>query len=172
MKLTRFSFGFSFATSLLAGVCSAFMTLDAYAESSSNAKESVELQCGSHKVAITCGKAKPGDPPDGRVCVRNTLSFTGLDGKRTSISTPKKYKADAGTPWGIECAQGRNGANFVVVAYSFCELPVCRLHDVYSEDGQHLTPAKQRADLEFDRVSGKLGLTTSSKMIAIEEYRN
>ena len=158
-------------SSLIAGICSAFLMLDAFAEASSNAKERIELQCGSHRVAITCGKAKPGDPPDERVCVRNTLSFTGPDGKTSVIHIPKKYESEAGTPWGIECAQGRNGANYVVVAYTFCELSVCQLHDVYTEDGQHLTPKKQRADLEFDRVSGKLGLITSSKMITIEEYR-
>jgi hypothetical protein len=138
-----------------------------------NAKERVELQCGTHIVAITCGKSKPGDEKDERICVHNTLSFVGKDGK---IVYPKQQKTFIDpfvvekTPTGISCENGSDGINYVIVRYVAGPLYSSKATtiEIFLESGERLTiNGKNRRGVNkiFNNI-----LSYTSKESLIEEY--
>lgn len=108
-------------------------------------KEKVEMQCGSHRVAITCGKAKPDDPKDDldvRVCVHNSLSFTDSGGKVFIPVEPKNVISlgeKGNSPNDINCGKGKNGLFYVRVRFIGCPYISCEMIDLFAEDGKRLT---------------------------------
>lgn len=130
-----------------------------------HAKERVELQCGAHKVAIDCGKAKPGDPPDERVCVHNTLSFTGPDGKIFTPKQPKNFRDEfeiEKTPTSIGCSRGTDGKFYVSVLFAAGWAGPYMLYEMFSESGERLTVNGKN----FDRINSSRGLPDKASISA------
>lgn len=136
-------------------------------------KEKIEAQCGQHKMVLTCGKThanKTIDPYDERICANNSLELIPPDKTHKKISVPKKYVGHNGTPAALQCHQGKHSKLYWVVSYNFsCKHPICYLHEVYTENGRHLTIHDRRANHEYDRVSGELELQPINAAIFIEE---
>jgi ABC-type Fe3+-hydroxamate transport system substrate-binding protein len=123
-------------------VCSGFVLTTQAANST---KEKIEMQCGSHRVAITCGKAKADDPKDEydeRVCVHNTLSFTDSNGRTVISEDPPNVVSlgDLGnSPEMMGCGKGKDGLYYVQVMFSGCSGSTCQMHELFSEEGKRLT---------------------------------
>lgn len=135
-----------------------------------NAKERIEVQCGSHKVVITCGKAKPGDPYEKRVCVHNTLSFVDADGKVFFHKQPKNFRQEFAvekTPTGIKCGRGNDGKFYVVIYFVAGPLSFGQgfTPDLFTENGRRLTVNS----VNLDRIIETRKIQFN-KTIYIEEY--
>ena len=133
-------------------------------------KERVALQCGAHTVAITCGRAKPGDPPDNRVCTRNKLSFTDANGKEFVPKQPKNCRQEffvEKTPTSIDCGQGKDGQYYVTIDFVAGPLGCgpCSMSDLFYESGQRLTVNGRY----LDKLKLQHGVPFN-KPIYIEEY--
>jgi hypothetical protein len=108
-------------------------------------KDRVEMQCGSHRVAITCGRARPDDPKndiDTRICVHSTLSFTGEDGKVFVPKEPSNVVSlgDKGnSPQMMNCGKGADGKFYAFVRFEGCPYVACEMYDLFSESGKRLT---------------------------------
>ena len=108
-------------------------------------KERVEVMCGSHRVAIACGKARADDPVDGadvRICVHNVLSFVDAEGKVFVPSEPKNAislgaKGNSASMFG--CGKSREGLYFVQVRYEGCPFGTCEMYELFTESGKRLT---------------------------------
>jgi hypothetical protein len=145
-------------------------TSNAQPSNPTKAKDRIEMQCGSHKVVITCGNAKPGDPLDERLCVRNTLNFVSSDGRTHSPKQPKNFRQEfevEKTPTSIQCGQGKDGKFYVVVDFVAGPLACgpCSTMDIFSESGKRLTVNSKN----LDRIIREQKIQ-SNKPIYIEEY--
>lgn len=142
----------------------------AQSSNSTNARDRVEIQCGAHKVAIACGKAKPGDPPDERICVRNVLSFAGENGKFVASKQPKSFRQEfevQKTPTSIDCRKGKDGTFYVAVTFVAGPLACgpCSTTDLFTEGGERLTVNSKN----LDRVIREHGIRGNNPIL-IEEY--
>ncbi|MEI6757680.1 MAG: hypothetical protein FDX18_10555 [Chlorobium sp.] len=134
-----------------------------------NAKERIEVQFGTHKVVITCGKGKPGYPGDQRVCIHNTLSFIDADGKVFFPKQSKNFRQEfvvEKTPTGITCGKGSDGKYYVIVDFVAGPLSFGQGYviDLFTEDGRCLTVNS----VNFDRIIETL-IIEFNKTIYIEE---
>lgn len=115
----------------------------------------IELQCGQHKVAITCGKVShSADPQDNRQCNHNTLSFSDSRGKVFVPKQPKNFRQEfvvEKTPVSMACAQGKDGRYYTTVEFSACPLnsnyAACTTYDLFASNGQRLTVNSRNLDL-------------------------
>lgn len=108
-------------------------------------KERIEMLCGLHRIAITCGKLKPGEIQsdiDTRICVHNILSFSDVDGKVLVPREPKNVISlgeKGNSPKMMGCGKGKDGLFYVEVMFSGCPGGSCEMYDLFSEDGERLT---------------------------------
>lgn len=128
-------------------------------------KDRVEMQCGSHRVAITCGRTRPNDPKDdkdNRVCVHNILSFTGEDGKVLVPQEPNNVISlgDKGnSPQMMNCGKGADGNFYVFVRFDGCPGVSCEMFDLFSESGKRLTVNSVHLQKTIRRISIKFSET-------------
>lgn len=137
------------------------------------AKERVELQCGTHTVTISCGKARPNDENDERVCVHNALNFIDKFGNVFIPNQPKSFHDPfviEKTPTGISCEFGKDGKYYVIVEFVAGPLACspCTTIEIFSESGERLTingATRRGVNINFDRI-----LSYTAKSLYIEEY--
>ena len=118
------------------------------------APKKIELECGQHKITITCGKVLYlGDPKDARQCNHNTLSFTGKNDKVFVPKQPKNFRQEFvvdKTPVSMTCAQGKDQKYYVTVEFSACPLGAdyasCVTYDLFASDGRRLTVNSRNLD--------------------------
>jgi hypothetical protein len=126
-------------------VVMSFLTMLSFAKADTNFKEQIEMQCGSHRVAITCGKAKadePKDEVDTRVCVHNTLTFTDAADKVTIPKEPANMISlgvRGSAPEMMGCGKGKDGLYYVQVRFAGCPGISCEMYDLFTESGDRLT---------------------------------
>lgn len=128
----------------------------------------IELQCGEHKVAITCGEVVyPGDPQDKRQCNHNTLSFTDKSGKVYVPKQPKNFRQEfvvEKTPVSMACTQGKDGHYYVTVEFSACPLGAnyasCVTVDLFKSEGKRLTVNSRH----LDSTQAKLGIPYTKRV--------
>jgi hypothetical protein len=109
-----------------------------------HAKQKIELQCGQHTIAITCGNLfDPVDARMGRKCNHNILTFTGPDGKVIEPPPPKSKNFDfyGKTPVGFGCDKAKNDHYYVEVDYSSClgNANTCITTHLFTSTGDRLT---------------------------------
>ncbi len=110
----------------------------------SHAKQKIELQCGQHLVAISCGNVFDSvDERLGRKCNHNTLTFTGPDGKVIEPPPPNRKGFDfhGKTPVGFGCYKAKNGNYYVEVDYSSClgNFNACMTTHLFTSAGDRVT---------------------------------
>ena len=137
---------FLFAITVLANAVSVL------AQTTETSPRKIELQCGQHKVAITCSKVPdPDHPEDKRQCNHNTLSFTNPDGKAFISEQPKNFRQEfvvKKEPVGIACAQGKDGKHYITVVYSVGPIGCgpCSTADLFESSGKRLTVNSRNLD--------------------------
>lgn len=137
----------------------------------SAAPKKIEIECGQHKVTITCGKVLyPDSPQDARRCNHNTLSFTNKDGKFFVPKQPKHFRQEfvvEKTPVSMACSQGKDQYYYVTVEFSACPLgtryAACVIYDLFTSDGRRLTVNSRN----LDSIQTRLAIPYT-KHIAIE----
>lgn len=97
-----------------------------------------EMQCGSHKVVITCGKAAPGekiDENDARTCVHNKVKIIDPAGR---VSVVPGLGRGTRNPEFMHCGVGRGGKRYVEVLVYSCNMPSCGELVVLTEEGHEI----------------------------------
>lgn len=154
---------FMFAIAVLATIAGAL------AETAQEPHRKIEIQCGKHKIVITCSKetADLNYADDKRQCNRNTLSFTGPDGKVFFPRQPNNFRQEfvmKKTPVSVACAQGKDGHQYVTVEFSACPSRAryagCIVYDLFTSNGQRLTVN----GLNLDSTQAKLGIPYTQQL--------
>ena len=104
-------------------------------------KNKVEIHCGSHRVAIICGRKYA---KESRRCDDNKLVFVSVDGTVYEAMQSKKFKelfVVNMTPIALNCARGNDGKYYVMVEYSIFPWYYAQssVWDLFSEGGKRLT---------------------------------
>ena len=104
-----------------------------------------QMQCGSHKVVITCGKAKPGEVDVGgsRVCLHNKLKFIDAAGK---VKIVPGFGGKKRNPESMDCGVGKDGRHYVQVLVYYCDWPSCGELALLTEDGVEIASRAIRSD--------------------------
>lgn len=131
---------------------------------SMHTKQGIELQCGKHTAAITCGNIfNSVDARMGRKCNHNTLTFTGPDGKVIEPPPPKSKKFDfyGKTPVGFGCDKSQDGRYYIEVDYSSClgNENSCITTHLFTSTGDRLTADISDRMEQLHKARTKLGLT-------------
>lgn len=144
------------------------------------AKRRIEVQCGAYAVAITCGRDETPKSEDPRECNRNTLTFTGADGKTVVVKDPpviKKFVDDkrpvmlqGTTPGEILCMTGKDGRRYVSIQYSRGPGSFTNeiFYDWFEPDGRRLTSLGIPLAREFKDPSEGVSWRQLPKPIAID----
>ena len=138
-----------------------------------HAKQKIELQCGQHTVAITCGNVfDPVSARMGRQCNQNTLTFTGPDGGVLEPPPPKNKSFDfAGkTPVGLSCNKAKDGRDYVEVEYSSClgNGNPCITWHLFTSTGKRLTADISDHMPHLSKATRRLAIDDSTPFIYIE----
>lgn len=87
-----------------------------------------EMQCGSHRVAITCYKAAQ----NGAICPLKIFDAMGR------VTTARGLSRGKRNPESMHCGVGRDGRHYVEVLVSTCIMPSCGVLVMLTEDGHEI----------------------------------
>lgn len=143
---------------------------NAYCADQPNAKK-IEMQCGMHRVQISCGKqVDPEYPEDERQCNHNTLKFVDRNGGILTPPVPKTFD-ETKTPVAMGCERSREtGDYFVTVLFSNGpnDCLHCITYNLFAEDGIRLTAESTDNNSKRAKLSKKLELEKIGKWLEIE----
>lgn len=89
------------------------------------------MQCGSHRVAITCDKAAQ----NGLTCLHNKVKFIDAMGR---VKTARGLSQGNRNPSSMHCGVGRDGKRYVEVLVYSCNMPSCGELVMLTEDGHEI----------------------------------
>ncbi len=128
------------------------------------------MQCGSHRVVITCGPIKPEEArkyhDDEGSCVHNKLQF--ID-SRGEVRISKYVNSDPIDGWHadfLECGRGAAGKYYVQVRYSMYDrlCPLCKIYGLFTESGKFVARKPLDRDSESSATKRYDGLWEKRKI--------
>lgn len=138
-----------------------------------------QMQCGSHRVVITCGKPKPGDvldseedAEDSGLCVHNSMKFIGAAGAAKKIPGFKDdaINASKGNPGSMHCGVGSDGKHYVEVTVDYCEMPSCAVLVMMTEAGREIASRSATSDEDTESVNRYEGFRRKHKIHFAKDF--